>query len=357
MRPRLHRLLGAAGVSVAADGSLPWDRVIVVNSIGPLAANASNIDRNVWNRGLQVVLLDERFQPTHYCKFRALHPQLTRHRESMLLEAFSAHPASSGIVPHTRLARDDRLEVQVARFVSGERLDRVLPGLSLPKREALAESVLASASTLAAVAREIPDLAPRLQTPVSILSQSESALALLPRMGVEASDVATIRWALAEAGEVPPVSQHRDLWPKNLVLAPDGTCLIMDLDEYGDVVVPLYDAFHYVRSGSQIARPDDTRLWLLRVADDEASARMMRTILTREAARQHLSIRQTLGCLLYYLVDFPVSIHLRETPEAFWGRYRDELPVVAAWLREAGSLDALAVKLRFSDAPALGARS
>lgn len=351
MRPRLQRLLAAAGVPLPADGTLPWERLIVVNSIGPLAATASNIGRNVWNRGLQIVLLSDGGQPTHYCKFRALHPLAMVHLESVLLEAFSAHPSCGRIVPSTRLARDDRLEVQVARFVAGDRLDRVLPHVSLEAREALTERVLEAARTLATAARDIAVLAPRLQAPVSLLRQSESALALLTELGVDAADTATIRAALEEAGEVPAIAQHRDLWPKNLVRAPDGTCQIIDLDEYGDVVVPLYDALHFLRSGDQSARPDAERLWLQRIVNDDPSARMMRTVLMRDAGRLQLSVRQTLGCLLFYLVDFPVSIHLRETPEAFWGRYRDELPLAAAWLREAKSLDALAVRLRLVEAP------
>lgn len=346
MRPQLQRLLLAGGVP--ADALERWQRVAFMANWGSLAPSSADPHQNASNRGLHVVVLGNDGVPTHYCKLRRIDPNGVPLRESVLLESFSTHPLSAAVVPRTTVARDGRLEGQVADYLSGERFDRVVPQLSLVERSQATSRVLDAAAAIASAARDLPEVFPDLTSHVTVDDAARDALALLPDLGLSSSDTALYQGLLKDIEPVPAVTQHRDLWPKNVITQSTGY-KIVDFDDYGIVTVPMYDAFHLVLCVDDLARPRDGRRWLDRLSARDDDGTQMRRVLRKAGDDLNLTLRQRMGCLVYYLIDVPVFIYQRGAPEIYWGRYRDELPHLARLIRAAASLDDLCHRL-FSEA-------
>jgi hypothetical protein len=335
MRPQLQRLLVAGGIP--AESLEDWERVAFMANWGSLTLSGSDPHQNVSNRGLHVVVSTPGGEPTHYCKLRRVDPNGVPLREAVLLQHLCRHPLSAPYVPRTTVARDEQIEAQVAEYLTGDRLDRLVPQLSLVQRSEVMSRVLHAAAAVAAAARELPEAFPSLKSHVSVVDEAREAIELLSGLGISTSDCELFERVLREVEPLPAVAQHRDLWPKN-VIQQSTDYKIVDFDDYGIVSVPLYDAFHLVLSVDDLARPRHPNLWLERLGFSDDTAIQMRAVLRQAPDAAGLNSEQKVACLLYYLIDVPVFIYQRGAPEIYWGRYRNELPLLASLIKASSSI-------------------
>jgi hypothetical protein len=97
---------------------------------------------------------------------------------------------------------------------------------------------------------------------------------------------------------------------------------LLDYELLGEVRVPLYDAFHLVRTSCRL-RGSTAGSWIAQLLEDTPDSVAARRILRRAIDRLRLSPDQAIAALAHYLVDFATRLHRRALPSAFWA------PVVA----------------------------
>jgi hypothetical protein len=336
MRAELRDLLLEAGVAAhLLAGS--WQRTVMLNNTGsvggPPEGGVGAIDR-----GFHLLILSPDDEPLYYCKCRSARPGGATHRESAVLQSFNSHPTTAGLVPAVAVIRNDRLEVQVARFVAGRRLDQLLSDASDTRLMELVEQSLDAAGRLSDAARAMPGLFPGRASRAVYRAAAGDALAALPALGISPEDRETLAASLQEAGSVEAHPQHRDFWPANIMIADEGGCRIIDFDHFGDVVIPLYDRLHFLRTSWDQLRGHEGGLWQEWLRSDDHLADRMRRLIADEAERLALTPSQLGGCLLFYLIDAAAIVHLRGGPEMFWRARRNELPAAARLLRQHGSV-------------------
>lgn len=339
MRAELRDLLEQAGIEGA--GALPWDALIVTRSSGSLIHPARAIDRNLPDRGFHFVVTGDR-SPRYYCKARPALPGTARHRETVVLEAFAADPNSRPFVPQVWSSANERIELQVTRFLRSEPLDRFLRGYDRARQDAMLVEVLDAAASLSSAALARPDVFTGVAASRPIAQLAADAIIALPALGIT-PDVATdVRAIFEEAGSVRMVPQHGDFWPQNVLRSDDGTWCVIDLDNFGDVAAPVYDVAHMLRTFDDVSA-GGSEPWISRVATPAYAA--TRALLRRELERWQLTPAQLGGCVLLYLADIAMRVYQRGAPELFWGRFRDEVPVAAAEIRRLGSVGAFGESL------------
>jgi hypothetical protein len=336
MRPELRDLLLQAGVAAHLPADA-WQRIVMLNNTGAVGG-ACEGGMGAIDRGFHLLILSAEGRPIHYCKCRSARPGGAAHRESAVLQAFSAHRATAGLVPAVQVARNDRVEIQVARFVTGHRLDQLLAAVPEQRLMVLLQQSLDAAGRLSDAARAMPELFPATASPAVYRDAAAEALAALPALGVSAEDRVTLASGLGEAGSVQAHPQHRDYWPANIMIAEDGGCQVLDFDHYGDVAIPLYDRLHFLRTAWDQLRGREGGLWLEWLCTVDPLSARMRRLIADEAERLALTPAQLGGCLLFYLIDAAAIVHLRGGPEAFWRDRRNELPAAARLLRHHGSV-------------------
>ena len=332
MRRELKDLLVSAGIPGASD--LPWDAIVITRSSGSLVHPARPVDRNLSDRGFHFVLAGDGRAPGYYAKARPALPAPARHRETVVLEAFAADPTSRPFVPRVWSSANARIELQVTRFLRSTPLDRHLRRFDRARRDAMLVDVLDAGASLSVAALARPDVfvvAP--STPLVRLAAE--ALAALPALGI-APDVAEgVRSAFEQAGAVREVPQHGDFWPQNVLRTDDDTWCIIDLDNFGDVAAPVYDAAHMLRTFDDVSAGGSAP-WVARIPTPGYAA--TRAHLRREMERWRLTHAQLGGCVLLYLADIAMRVYQRGAPELFWGRFRDEVPVALAEIRRLRSI-------------------
>ena len=343
MREELRTLLAEAGVEPELlSGS--WNRTLVINNIGSVALRSEHLAGEFADRGFHMMLLDPEGIPVYHCKCRPALSGGRFHREAEVLLGFGGHPDSAPIVPTTAVVHNERMEVQVARFLQGTRLDHALPGMDESRRDRVIGRVLEASAILSQVALELPGVFPGRSDPAPLEGAAQESLESLAALGVADQDVEVFRKVLADCGSVPASPQHRDLWPENVFVSPDGSCTLVDFDHFGEVTVPLFDALHFVRTaGEHVSAHRGS--WLDQLEGGGPLYRSQRHALRQEVDRLALVPDAVGGCILFYLIHVAVATFTRGAPEAFWGRLRDELPGAARRLRESGSARAFAESL------------
>src|SRR5205085_9630516 len=109
-------------------------------------------------------------------------------------------------------------------------------------------------------------------------------LAHLEAAGVSSERRAALRRALVRGGCLPGRLQHGDLWPGNILRHEDSWWLL-DYELFAQIRVPLYDAFHLLRTSDRIRRPR-AGTWVASLLDETSETAVTRNILGR-AARRH----------------------------------------------------------------------
>jgi hypothetical protein len=310
-------LLGSIADLLRADGDTRtprWDDLLVQRNSAPLPTPYPGAD-TMWNRGFDFLLLDGG-TPTHYCRCRSAGDARAR-RASEIRARLSKSPELARLVPPSHfVVADDRL-VEITRYIGGRLLNGEIPGLHHDLLARDARKVLA-ANRL--ITRQGERIIASLRDPrpvVPLLGEARAALSFVADAGLGEARVEALRGALASAGTVPPRSQHGDLWPANVLRCGDDF-VIVDFEVFGEVRVPLFDVFHFLRH-CVMQRDRHSRPLLDILQGGGPDATLFGTIVAEESVLDGLSAIQGGGAFVYYLTVMAASIRGRKGPEAYWG--------------------------------------
>src|SRR5438309_489902 len=207
---------------------IPEDGILIVENYGAIPPAVRRSGCYVWNRGFNVVLLGRDDAPRYFCKCRPI-ADANLERETAVLRALHSDPELCTIVPRASGARDSEVQLQLNEFVTGWPYERALPRLT---ELAWVESMAQILSVARMVSRRATDLLPSLLTtpaPAPLCVAAANALRELGAVGLAADVLQGLERALAGAGAVPPLLQHGDLWPGN-VLWHHGSWRLLDFE-------------------------------------------------------------------------------------------------------------------------------
>jgi hypothetical protein len=326
----LAELLVAAGCGTAASMEASWSRFVMVYNVSRIPRGGPRLHgAGVAHRGFNLILLDERGDPSHYVKCRpAGDPRLQR--ETRVMAALHAHPDLAKIVPDAWYRTSERLAVHVCAYVDGENLESNVSKYSVRAWEQAATEILIAADR---VAEHAPALCVDIEMPAAPLDLHAATAPDLQRvvqLGLSPDDADAISRALAVAARAKPHAQHGDLWPANIVDTPSGW-QILDFEDYGLIHIPLFDAIHFVRS-APMAR--DGKHWFdVMNAPDTDWTHASRRVLRAAAQRRELGHDVVTAALAYYLVSMTARLHDRDNPRTIWGGVLAEVQTLASQLR------------------------
>jgi len=308
----LRALLAEAGLATGA-----WSDIILVHNVAALPPPETPRGDYIWNRGFNLLVLDAHGRVAHYCKCRRPDDEALAN-ETRVREVLARDPALAAIVPSTRGVASDAVQIQVSRHVPGDSFSRMVAVLSTRRWERAVGEILAA---VARVTTRAAELMPHLAAPaggVTLADEAAWALEHLGNAGVPPETVARLARVLEEAGRAPSSPQHGDLWPGNIVRHDDSWWLL-DFEMFGRIRIPLYDAFHLVRTSWHL-RPGGA-LPLLALLRDREAGPACRSVLGAAARRAGLTRRQVGGAFVAYLVDIAARLHRRGMPSAYWMPY------------------------------------
>lgn len=324
-----------------SDGELAWPRVIQVHNNAPLPVCEHDTTDHVVNRGFNLLLLDRRGRATHFCKCRPLHDEATR-REGSLLQYLTDLGTLDDILPRTRVGVTGQVRVLVSDNADGALLEKAIPGFDERAWTAAVEGTLVSMERITAAAAGWPEAERRDGAPASLGDRLAVGLARLDDAGVDPAHVAALAEAVDRAPALPSVPQHGDLWGRNVVGHGRGWWII-DLERFGEIDVPLYDAFHLVRTASLAWEPTwrGSFVTLLDAGGRVSSA--ARRVIARRAAVHGITGAGLAAVYVFYLVDI-IGMMLRRAQFSDAARRRI-LDEVAELAERSRSPEALAATL------------
>jgi len=340
MKHELHELLVAADRAGNLTRDIPEDGILIVENYGAIPPAVRRSGCYVWNRGFNVVLLGRDDAPRYFCKCRPI-ADGNLERETAVLRALNSDPELCTIVPRASGARDGEVQLQLNEFVPGWLYERALPRLT---EFAWVESMAQILSVARMVSRRATNLLPSLLTtpapaPAPLCVAAANALRELSAVGLAADVLQGLERALARAGAIPPLLQHGDLWPGN-VLWHHGSWRLLDFEVFGIVQTPLYDACHFVRNCWTLREPRvaATTTWVARLASDARDAELCRRTILTEARHLGLAATQAAGVLAYYVVDATAQLIRRGTPQVAWAPLMREVLAAGELLRGGAAL-------------------
>lgn len=339
MNPLLDELVLAAIERLGHGAGRGWSDFAIVNSVGPVPM--PDLVRGGWQaeRGFNVLLTRGSRLPAYFGKCRDTSDEAFA-RETALLEQLGASPAARDILPKAVGVSRGRVRLQLSTFLAGTPLSVGLRQLSNGQWEAALHGVIRTAGRLGRAATEaVPGFLPR-ETELSLAAECRPGLASLAEAGVGADSIAAIERGLAAGGMVPAQPQHGDLWASNVLRTRDRWVLL-DLEFFGVIRVPLYDGAHLVKSTAQFrATPPDPwdaprSPWSSLLLRDGAEGGVSRRVLSAAATQAGLSREASVACVMFYLCDITARLVSQQTPgkllapalrelEAFAGMVRDE---------------------------------
>jgi aminoglycoside phosphotransferase (APT) family kinase protein len=337
MKRTLHDLLVAAGLDGKAPREIPDDAILILENYGAVPPAVQKSGYYVWNRGFNFVVLGRDGAPDYFCKCRPT-ADANLERETAVLQALNRDPELRGVVPWVSGARDGEVQLQLSEFLPGSPYEQAVPRLT---ERAWVESLTQILGVARTVSTRATNLLPALLTaPVSLHVAAANALTQLGGAGVAADVLESIDRALAGAGSLPPLLQHGDLWPGN-VLWHRGSWRLLDFETFGIVQTPLYDVCHFVRNCWSLREPRAaaTTTWMARLPSGAQDAELCRRIMLREARQLQLTPVQATGVLLYYVVDVTAQLIRRGAPQVAWAPLIREVLAAADLLRGGAALE------------------
>lgn len=293
-----------------------WSSYLLFGNSGTVPLIDLPAGRFLWNRGFLVLLLDSRGRPTHICKVRPEGEDGTSH-EGRILPRLSANPQLRDSVPPALWNRIPGMQVTMMAFMPGQAYTTLIKSRSPARWAEDMREVLDIATRVVAVGHtSYPDLQPH-SAPLDLHVDAEPALAQVDRFGISRAHREALATGMRGGGTVPPVLQHGDLWPANLLLHRRSWCLL-DFELFGTERVPLFDVLHLLRTcmtARAAGRPG--YCWLDHLRGDDADAITARAILSDLAVRAGLDGHQAAGCLLHYLVTFALRCARLHLPDPF----------------------------------------
>jgi hypothetical protein len=343
MRSDFASLLERAGFDTSERGF--WQRVVMIDNRGLLPAQRLDEGDVMMLRGFNALVLDRSGVPTHFCKCRP--PTKDWIRQTELCTRMSMEPALRHMIPSAWGVGSAEVHMAISTYVPGRLLESSVSWMRPAKLAAALVEILRSMETIALYGVIIdPDVFGG-QTHIDLAAEAEWAFDVIPPSLVAHGQAEVLRDAIASAGKIRRALQHGDLWPRN-ILRNDGHWWLLDFDTFGRIQVPLYDAFHLVRScwalrqGRRVTRwtlsparlPNPFPSWIHRLRTSSTIDMEQRT-LAWARARQELTNVEALGTLAFYLIDMAARMYRRQLRMQYVEPYLTDLSVLAECL-EAG---------------------
>jgi hypothetical protein len=296
----------------------------VVRNVGPLSAPSPLAGDNISNRGLNVILCAPGAGASHFLKIRpASHAGFQREVHWTL--HFAGHPETRTLVPTAVTFVEGPARVLAESYLEGTALD---VSIRSGKRSAWLEVAGAAIALLKPIASALAGQTPADERGLAHLASLKRDLQLLCAVGLDPMAARALE-ACVEQARLPPVLQHGDFWPRNLLATQEGWKLI-DFENVGEILLPLYDAFHMIRGCGEAAGETHGR-WLESWASAGEAARPL-TAAFRRVARE-LGRAEVEAALVAYLVDFAARLHRRGVSRERTASRLQELARVPSLLR------------------------
>jgi hypothetical protein len=321
MNRALRDSLAAARLT-ADDGALrDWSRIVVLQNSAGVPTSRQLTDTYIGGRGFNFMILGSDGRPSHFCKCRPLANARLRH-ELAVLTTLGADRRTRENVPRTWGVKSEGLQLLISDYIHGTSFDRTVVNLTTAR---WVESMMQILDVESRVAQTVAHVLPgRIEGRVSLREAALPSLNYLASTGLlDADAIAVMDQALRLGGRVESQPQHGDLWPQNIVES-QGSWRLLDFESFGEVVVPLYDAWHLLRKCSDLRRDSARKghaipeVWIDRlVGRGDESAASWHTISV--AARQHgLGATQIVAGLVFYLTHIATEFHKRGGPRWYW---------------------------------------
>ncbi len=345
MNRLLTELLTAAVAKIGTRGAGRWEHVTLVNSVGPVPLTEAA--RSGWqgDRGFNLLLDSGPGRPAYFGKCRDA-SDAGFARETELLERLSESPAGRAVLPPACGVRIGRARLQLSVYLTGTPLRRLLRTLSDRRWEHALDEVVLAADALSRAARDVfPDLVTN-GDGLSLGAEGAAALRTLASAGAGPEVTETLQRILDAAPVIASRPQHGDLWASNVLRTRRGW-ILLDLEFFGMVRVPLYDAAQLVKTTSQdrTTPPDPWDApktpWSALLLNDTAEARVGRRVLAKAAAAAALPPAASVGCVLFYLTDATARLASQATPAGLLAPVLDDLAELVRAIRQGVAADRL----------------
>ena len=337
MNSGLDSLLRQAGIDTS--GPRFWQRVVILHNVGMVPAQIQDEGDVVTARGFNALVMNEDGTPAYFCKCRP--PTKDWIRQTELVAKLSMDPSLQHILPSAWAVGSADMQISVSTYVPGRLLERTVAHMSATELHTALTELLQGMETIAAQAAVVqPDLFDG-ETQVDLAERSKWAFDAIPPSMLPPHAADRLRAAIAAAGRVRRVFQHGDLWPRN-ILRHRGQWWLLDLELFGQIQVPLYDAFHlfrtcwFMRAGrfrkalSWMERSNGhDRSWIEDLSAASDSPRPYHRTLAWARARSGLTAEEAVGALAYYLIDMTARMNRRQIVIRYVEPYVRDLRVLA----------------------------
>jgi len=338
MKRKLRELLTAAGLDGDPVGEIRDGGFLILQNYGAIPPAVRKSGYYVWNRGFNVLLLGPDNAPRYFCKCRPI-ADANLERETTVLQAFNRDPDLRTVVPRTSGVRDGEVQLQVGEFIRGRPYEYTVARLTERAWVASMGQILDVARTVSTRAGSLLPGLLSAPAPATLRAAATDALTELGAAGLAEDALQVLDRALARAGSVPPLLQHGDLWPAN-VLGHHETWWLLDFETFGIVQVPLYDVYHFVRNCWTLREPDAaaSTAWVTRLASDAPDAELCRRTILYQARQLGLGPTEAAGVLAYYVVDVTAQFMRRGARRTIWEPLMREVRAAADLLRGGAAL-------------------
>jgi hypothetical protein len=308
MNAQLLHLLAEAGVS----RPLTWRDVVILQNYGPVPVPAAWTGMPGLERGLNLLILDGT-RPTHFCKCRSVN-NTNLNRETLIRQSLA--PVDAGLrVPPVTAAASDVLGVQVSRFLDGPHVGMLVPTQQTSRFVRSMERILCGLGALAdySIATLSAMTRPEGRGEHARVASLACLERLMPVLNLNGRTREAVAAVVDQAGTLPERPQHGDLWWRNIIRFDDHYWAI-DLEEYGDIRVPLFDDLTLLISTLAI-RHRDSAGGVRTLCGDSEEAAACRSVLARRAKSEGVAAEQLDAILACYVLTRASTIYFRSGPD------------------------------------------
>jgi hypothetical protein len=328
MNPEIVGLLERAGVCPAVT----WRDVVVTRNFGPVPPPDGSIGV-LRNLGFNLIVL-EGGSPEHFCKVRPS-DYAPLQRETVARASLAGHTGFL-MVPPATYAASEQVAVQVGPFLDGAHYGRVIRAHSSGDCVRSLSQILDGAAALSSFAADGAEVFADASVRVRVSDEAARSLDYATRaVGFDPRELDALSTSLGDVGDVPLRPQHGDFWWRNIVVVDDRPWLI-DLEDYGEIRVPLFDDFTMVTSTLRLRRGSRVS-GLEALLEEDETAEACRELLASRAESDGVDKAQLDGLLTFHVIHRAYTVQRRGGPD-FAAPYLEQARCLAEHLVTRGNL-------------------